>query len=102
VKGNQAMIRRQHSKDLKFKVALDALRGDLTIAQIVSKYGINESLVHKWKKQLLDQGSTIFIKDERSLKSASLSANDLEKLHATIGRLKLENDFLEQALSKVR
>jgi len=101
VKGDQEMIRRQHSKDLKFKVALEAIRGDLTIAQIVSKYGVGESLVHRWKKQLLDQGSDIFSKDSDFIKNASASIHDLEKLHATIGRLKLENDFLEQALSKV-
>lgn len=96
------MIRRQHSKDLKFKVALEAIRGDLTIAQIVSKYGVGESLVHRWKKQLLDQGSDIFSKDLDLIKNSSASIYDLEKLHATIGRLKLENDFLEQALSKVK
>jgi transposase len=47
-------------KDFKFKVALEAIRGDLTIAQIVSKYQVEESLVHKWKKQLLDSGGDIF------------------------------------------
>lgn len=96
------MIRRQHSKELKFKVALDAIRGDLTIAQIVSKYGVSESLVHRWKKQLLDQGADVFSKNQGTIKSPALGAHDLEKLHATIGRLKLENDFLEQALSKVK
>ena len=52
-------MRKTYNKDFKFKVALEALRGDLTIAQIVSNYQVSESLVHRWKKQLLDSGSDI-------------------------------------------
>jgi transposase len=92
-------MRKTHSKDMKFKVALEAIRGDLTIAQIVSKYQVAESLVHKWKKQLLDSGRDIF----EGKKEASLSASgDIDKLHAKIGKLTLERDFLESALLKVR
>jgi transposase len=94
-------MRKKHSKELKFKVAIEAIRGDLTMAQIVSKYQISESLIYRWKKELLEKGSKVFGKEwGRSCGEPSL--NDLEKLHATIGRLKLENDFLDQALSKVR
>ncbi len=46
-------MRKTHNKDFKFKVALEAIRSDLTIVQIVSKYQVAESLVHKWKKQLI-------------------------------------------------
>ena len=53
-------MRKTHSKDFKFKVAIEAIRGDLTIAQIVSKHQVAESLVHRWKKQLLDFGGDVF------------------------------------------
>ncbi|MBN9564651.1 MAG: transposase [Alphaproteobacteria bacterium] len=86
------MIRRKHSKDFKFKVALETIRGDLTIAQIVSKYGVAESLVHKWRKQLLDYGAQAF-EEKGSGKAESMSESDLQKLHAKIGQLTLENDF---------
>lgn len=92
-------MRKTHSKELKFKVAIEAIRGDLTIAQIVSKYQIAESLVHKWKKQLLDQGVDVF---EQKKASDASSNNDVEKLHAKIGLLTLERDFLEQALCKIK
>ncbi|MEB3701803.1 IS3 family transposase domain protein [Candidatus Bealeia paramacronuclearis] len=46
-------MRKSHSKDFKFKVALEVIRGEMTIAQIVLKYQVADSLVHKWKKQLL-------------------------------------------------
>jgi transposase len=98
IKKEQKM-RKTHNKEFKFKVALEAIKGDLTIAQIVSTYQVAESLVHRWRKQLLDQGNEIFTKDLRGQEEkASL---DVEKLHAKIGKLTLERDFLEDALLKV-
>lgn len=92
-------MRKIHSKDFKFKVALEAVRGDLTIAQIVSKYQIAESLIHRWEKQLLDQGDKIF---EANSQDNSVGLAEIEKLHAKIGKLTLEKDFLEFALLKRR
>lgn len=92
-------MRKTHSKDFKFKVALEAIRGDLTIAQIVSKYQVAESLVHRWKKQLLDTGGDIF---EGKKEMHTVPSVDIDKLHAKIGKLTLERDFLESALLKSR
>ena len=93
-------MRKTHSKEMKFKVAIEALRGDMTIAQIVSKYQVAESLVHKWKKQLLSEGSVVF---ERGQGHGQVPVTqDVEKLHAKIGQLTLERDFLESALLKSR
>lgn len=91
-------MRKTHSKDFKFKVAIEALRGDMTIAQIVSKYQVADSLVHKWKKQILSEGAEVF---ERS-QDPMVMSHDVEKLHAKIGKLTLELDFLETALLKSR
>lgn len=91
-------MRKIHSKGFKFKVALEAIRGDLTIPQIVSKYQVASSLVHKWKKQVLSEGSSVF---ERHSAEDS-PTQDIEKLHAKIGQLTLERDFLESALLKSR
>jgi len=92
-------MRKTHSKDFKFKVAIEAIRGDLTIAQIISKYQVAESLVHKWKKQLLEFGGDIF---EGRKAANSENSVDVDKLHAKIGKLTLERDFLESALLKTR
>ena len=62
-------MRKTHNKDFKFKVALEAIRGDLTIAQIVSKYQVAESLVHKWKKQLQENGAAVFSKNKSATES---------------------------------
>ncbi len=92
-------MRKTHSKELKLKVAIEGIRGDLTIAQIVSKYQVAESLVHRWKKQLLECGGDIF---ENKKEVSSDASVDIEKLHAKIGKLTLERDFLESALLKNR
>lgn len=92
-------MRKTYTKEFKFKVAMEAIRSDLTIAQIVSHYQVAASLVHKWKKQVLDQGSQLF-EDRRKVPEEGNF--NVEKLHAKIGQLTLERDFLEGALSKIR
>lgn len=93
-------MRKTYSKDFKFKVAIEAIRGDMTIAQLVSRFQVAESLIHKWRKQLLAQGCDVF--DGKGSSKETLATVDVEKLHAKIGQLTLERDFLERALSKVR
>lgn len=88
-------MRKSHNKEFKFKVAIEAVKGDLTIAQIASKYGVAVSCIHKWKQELLKGGSAVF----DTKRGPRPPKDEIEKLHATIGRLKVENDFFEQALS---
>jgi len=94
-------MRKTHNKEFKFKVAIAAIRGDMTIAEIVSQYQVASSLVHKWKHQLLSGGAAVF-SGEKDIKNSKLSEREVEQLHAKIGRLTLENDFLSGALNKVR
>jgi len=75
------------------------VKGDLTIAEIISRYQVPRSVLSKWKKQLLDNGAEIYKKGNKAIKGSSNM--ELEKLHATIGRLKVENDFLEQASARL-
>jgi transposase-like protein len=89
-------MRKQYSKQFKFKVALAALRGDKTIAQLVSEYQVAESLIHKWKKTVLDNGSRVF--ETGSAVVSPPPTEDIPRLQAKIGALTVERDFLEQAL----
>ena len=91
---------KSYSNEFKFKVALEMIRGDLTLAEIISKYQVPRSVVSRWKKQLLDHGSEIFKPDNPKLNHGS--PVEIEKLHATIGRLKVENDFLQVVSTKLR
>ena len=92
---------KSYSGEFKFKVALEMIRGDLTLAEITSKYQVPRSVLSRWKKQLLDQGAEIF-KTDRANKIDPQSSVEIEKLHATIGKLKVENDFLHHVSSKLK
>jgi transposase len=91
---------KSYSNEFKFKVALEMLRGDLTITEIISKYQVPRSVLAKWKKQLLDHGSDIFKPSNQAINHQNQV--EVEKLHATIGRLKVENDFLQAVSAKLK
>jgi len=88
--------RRNHSSILKAKVALAALSGEHTLAEIAQKYDVHPSQITDWKRQLESQAVAVFDKGGKSE-----PAVDLKALHAKIGELTLENDFLESALTRV-
>ena len=63
---------KNYSNEYKFKVALEMIRGDLTVAEIISKYQVPRSVLHRWKNQLLENGADIF----SSSKASNLSSSD--------------------------
>lgn len=91
------MKKKPHGSEFKFKVALAAIRGDKTTAELCAEYGVVSSQLFKWRKVLLAGGSVVF-KEES--KTPSVPDKQIELLHATIGRLKVENDFLERVLGR--
>lgn len=90
------MKRKRHSAKFKFKVALAALKGDATIADICQTYEIAASQVHKWKKDLLDHGVDIFDKDKPK-KAKQDQTKKIEKLYEKIGELIVDRDFLKKS-----
>jgi transposase len=88
--------RRNHGAEFKAKVALAAFRGDKTLAELAEQIDVHPHQITEWKKQLLERVAEVFDgprrKDEPPV--------DLKALHAKIGQLALENDFLEGALIK--
>ena len=91
--------KKPHSAELKFKVDLEAARGAKTVAELSQEYGVVSSQIFKWKKALLEHGSKIFSKG--TLTKPSQDA-EMDKLHAAIGRLKVENDFLAKFAGRCR
>jgi transposase len=91
---------KSYTNEFKFKVSLEMVRGDLTMAEIISKYQVPRSVLSKWKKQLLDNGANIFKPGHQPIQTHGSA--EVEKLHATIGRLKVENDFLHLISSKLK
>lgn len=87
--------RRNHSAVFKAKVALNAVRGERTLAELAKLHDVHPNQITDWKNQLLERAATMF-KGE----SAAPPTVDLKDLHAKIGQLALENDFLAGALDK--
>jgi len=90
--------RRNHSPDFKAKVAIAAMKGDKTIAQLADQFGVHVSQIAAWREQLQAGAADVFGSGPTAKPSAP--AVDVKSLHAKIGELTLENDFLEGALSK--
>lgn len=89
--------RRNHSADFKAKVALAAIKGDKTIAQLSDQHGVHVSQITAWKEQLQVSAANVFAPGGTAPAAPTV---DVKSLHAKIGELTLENDFLEGALSK--
>ena len=87
--------RRNHSSAFKAKVALAAVKGDKTVGEIAQQFEVHPTQVTEWRKQLLERAAEAF-----GPSGPAQPPVDVKALHAKIGQLTLENDFLEGALSK--
>src|ERR1700752_786497 len=90
--------RRNHAAAFKAKVALAAIKGDRTLAELAEQFDIHPNQITSWKAQLAGGAADVF--GPGSGNGATHPAVDVKSLHAKIGELTLENDFLEGALSK--
>ncbi len=90
--------RRNHTPAFKAKVALAAIKGDRTLAQLAEQFDVHPNQITSWKAQLEGGAADVFGRGDGS--GAAPPAVDVKLLHAKIGELTLENDFLEGALNK--
>jgi transposase len=87
--------RRNHSARFKAKVALATLRGDQTLAELASQFDVHPNQITQWKQQAVENLAATFEKG-----GDAKGEIEIKDLHAKIGQLTLENDFLERALAK--
>ena len=87
--------RRNHSPLFKARVAIDAVKGEKTLAELAKVHDVHPNQIVDWKSQLLERAASVF-----GTESTSAAPVDLKELHAKIGQLALENDFLSGALGK--
>jgi transposase len=90
--------RRNHTGAFKAKVALAALKGERTLLELAQQFDVHANQITQWKSQLLEGAAGVFGGEAKA--GSAEAVVDLKSLHAKIGQLTLENDFLEGALTK--
>lgn len=86
--------RRQYGSQFKAKVALDAIRGEKTIAELASQYEVHPTMINNWKRQLLEEAGSLFDRNTKSKKEEDNQQAQIDELYRQIGKLKVERDFL--------
>jgi transposase len=86
----------QHSKKIKFEAALALITEKQTLAELSQKYGVHQSVLQRWKKELLDHGSELFARGGKP----KTPVQETEALQRKVGQLTMELDFLKKALGK--
>lgn len=87
--------RMKRSKELKFKVALEAIKGDKQLSQIAAEYNVHPNQIVQWKKQLLEKGASVFDSKENNQSSAD---KEKEQLFKTVGKQQIMIEFLKKNL----
>jgi len=88
--------RRNHAPAFKAKVAVEALKGDQTVVELAERYQVHPNQITEWKKKLLDHAADLFGRDRKVEQGPNV-----KDLHAKIGQLSMENDFLSVALGRI-
>jgi putative transposase len=91
--------RKSHAAGFKAQVALAAVKGDKTVSELASLHGVHPTLIHAWKKQLVDSAEELF---QNGAKTCSAEHEALQaQLYEQIGRLKTELDGLKKKAARL-
>ncbi len=87
---------KQHAPAVKAKVALEAVKGEATVSELASRFGVHPTMIHQWKRALLEGASEVF--ERGGKKAPEVDEAQIKDLHAKIGELAVANDFLSRKL----
>jgi transposase len=90
--------RKRYSADFKAKVALEALKGELTLSQLATKHGVHQTMIAAWRKQAVEGLAGVSYGKAEAAEGAR--EGEIDKLHAKIGQLVVERDFLSKAFGR--
>jgi len=94
-------MRKKIDPAIKAKAALDALKGEMTIAEIAAKYQVHPNMITGWRRELLDNASGIFDHAKERRAEADIQEK-IDDLHKTIGEITMENDWLKKKLDLLK
>lgn len=86
----------RRSKDFKFKIAIEAIKGEKQIAELATEYDVHPQQITAWKKELLDKGSELFAASKES--DSKQAEKEREQLYKTIGHQQVRIDWLKKTL----
>ena len=90
--------RRNHDAAFKARVALEAVKGERTVSELAAEYGVHPTMIHQWKRSLLEGASGIFERGGKAAVAVEVAEETVRDLHAKIGELAVANDFLSRKL----
>ena len=90
--------RRNHSSAFKAKVAVAALKGDKTMVELAEQFDVHPNQIQDWRKKLLENADMVFGGSEQERAN---TAGQIKELHAKIGQLTMERDFLDEGLKRI-
>ena len=91
------VTRKRYTAEFKAKVALEAIKGELTLAELAARHGIHQTMIGHWKQQAIEGMASTF---GSKVDARKASDAEVEKLHAKIGQLVVERDFLSRAFGR--
>lgn len=90
--------RKVHTTKFKKRVALDAIKNQLTVAELARKYGVHPSQIKAWKKILVEESDVLFEHKSKRRSASSTEEKDRDELLRIIGKMQVENEFLKRTL----
>ncbi|RJQ69363.1 MAG: transposase [Desulfobacteraceae bacterium] len=90
--------RQRYSAEFKAKVSLDAIKGEQTISELGSRYGLHPNMIANWKRQAIENLAETF--SSKAERVRTLDDHQIKDLHAKIGQLTVERDFLAKAFGR--
>lgn len=89
-------MRKTYDKAFKAKVALEAIKEELTLQELAKKFDVHPNQISKWKSQLLENASDLFERPNKKIAEEDESDKERDNLLKTVGEMKIENDFLKK------